>query len=514
MRIIAIINQKGGCGKTTTAINLAGVFAKGGLRTLLVDLDPQSHCAAGLGVPEQRIDLDIGDAMVSVGGKALDTSRLLWRVGRNLDLAPSRMKLAGLEASRGGLADKPDKERRLSAVLAQLAGDYDVACIDCSPAIGLLTFNALTAATTVLIPVETGYFSLQGAAKQVHTVTTLGKRLGVEVPVWLLATLHDEDNALSVDLLHELRRRFERKVIPLIIRRDVRLREAASFGQPVIEYDPGAPGSEDYTALGKWLTREMALAREEGDSRGGGAPTDGGIDLSSTDSPTSVRVVTSPKSQAELARRVMGIPTAPGPADDGHSVTLAASKTAAPSQVPASDPPGGLSRTEDMVRRAQRFGRRDTAVAPSEPIRVTTSEPIAPPAAPIHEPVGGPIPLAAPSPHGAEVKPGGRRDTVARLAGARVTRAGAVFMQPIWVGGRVCVAGDFNGWSATAHPMTRNESLGVHELRVDLPPGKHRYRLVIDGQWSADPFNTEFELNPFGEANSVVQVGPAQRGTA
>jgi 1,4-alpha-glucan branching enzyme len=84
-------------------------------------------------------------------------------------------------------------------------------------------------------------------------------------------------------------------------------------------------------------------------------------------------------------------------------------------------------------------------------------------------------------------------------------------MQPIWVGNRVCVAGDFNGWSASAHPMIRNESLGVHELRVDLAPGKSRYRLVVDGQWSADPFNTEFELNPFGEPNSVVQVGLASR---
>src|SRR5437016_12709818 len=112
MRTIAIINQKGGCGKTTTAINLAATLAKHGFRTLLVDMDPQSHCAAGLAIPEQRIDLDIGDAMLAGPDDAIDPKRLFWRASRNLDLAPSRMKTAGLEASRGGLSDKPDKEHR------------------------------------------------------------------------------------------------------------------------------------------------------------------------------------------------------------------------------------------------------------------------------------------------------------------------------------------------------------------------------------------------------------------
>ena len=142
MRIIAIINQKGGCGKTTSAINLSAIFARRGLRTLLVDMDPQSHCAVGLGIPEGRLDYDIGDALLHGDSKRFDFSRIVWPAARNLDLAPSRMRLAGLEARAGGLADKPDKEQRLGMVLSKLKAQYDVVCIDCSPSIGLLTFNA------------------------------------------------------------------------------------------------------------------------------------------------------------------------------------------------------------------------------------------------------------------------------------------------------------------------------------------------------------------------------------
>ncbi|MEX2218780.1 MAG: ParA family protein, partial [Phycisphaerales bacterium] len=265
MRIISIINQKGGCGKTTSAINLAGLMARRGFRTLLVDLDPQSHCAAGLAIPEQRIDLDIGDAMVAADTEPLDPTRLFWRASRNLDLAPSRMKLAGLAlppgaAAAGGPADRPDKERRLASVLARFSHSYDVCFVDCSPSIGLLTFNALAAATDILIPVETSFFALQGATKQINTIRSLAKRLGSEAQYWMVATLHDDTSALARDLLDELRRRFGKRVSPHVIRRDVTLKEAASFGQPIIEYAPESAGAADYSALADWLAAIIGLA--------------------------------------------------------------------------------------------------------------------------------------------------------------------------------------------------------------------------------------------------------------
>jgi len=265
LRVIAIINQKGGCGKTTTAISLASVFAKRNFRTLLVDLDPQGHCAAGLAVPESRIELDIGDAMLTPEDKAIDATRLLWRVGRNLDLAPSRMKLAGLEAPTGGLQELPNKEKRLKRAIERIADTtripYDVCLIDCPPSIGLLTYNALAAAKEILIPVETSYFSLQGASRQAATVRTLARRLSMRVRTRLLPTLHDPNSTLARDLLDELKRRFPANVIPLTIRFDTMLKEAVSFGQPIDEYAPDSFGAADYSSLGEWMIQHAGIDR-------------------------------------------------------------------------------------------------------------------------------------------------------------------------------------------------------------------------------------------------------------
>ncbi|HZW05648.1 MAG TPA: ParA family protein, partial [Phycisphaerales bacterium] len=253
MRIIAIVNQKGGCGKTTTAINLAGVFARLGKRTLLVDLDPQSHCAAGLAIPEQRIDVQIGDAMLARPDQTIDWTRLLWRVGRCLDLAPSTVRLAALESARGGLANVEGAETRLAGVLSRLADQYDICLIDCPPNIGLLTYNALAAATEVIVPVETAFFALQGAAKQINAIKSLSKRLNVQPLYRVLPTMHDPGSTLAKDVLDELNRRFGDAVLPVTIRFDHRLKEAVSFGQPVVDYAADAAGAQDYTSLGQFL---------------------------------------------------------------------------------------------------------------------------------------------------------------------------------------------------------------------------------------------------------------------
>jgi chromosome partitioning protein len=262
MRTIAIVNQKGGCGKTTTAINLSAVLARRGRRTLLVDMDPQSHCAAGLGVPEQRIERGIAELLLADLERPVDGGDLLWEIARGLHLAPSTVSLAGLEAAGGGLASRPDRDRRLSKLLAWLAPRFDLCIVDCPPTIGLLTFNALRAADEAIVPVETGYFALRGAERQIAIVARTIERLGRDLPCWLLPTLHDEHRAVDRDVLDSLRRVHRERVMPVVIREHDVLREAASLGQAVTEYAPGSEADLDFEALAEWLLAHPPAQRE------------------------------------------------------------------------------------------------------------------------------------------------------------------------------------------------------------------------------------------------------------
>jgi len=492
MRTIAIINQKGGCGKTTTAINLAATLARQGKRTLLVDMDPQSHCAAGLGIPEGRIEMDIGDAMLAVGQRPIDPPRLLWRAVRNLDLAPSRMRLAGLEASRGGLAELQDKDKRLSAVLQGFRTQYDIACIDCPPSIGLLTYNALAAADMVLIPVETSFFSLKGATRQVNTVKTIARRLGRPLPVWLLATIHDESSAVAIDLLDELHRQFSTRVIPTVIRRDVKLREAASFGQTVVDYAPGSAGAEDYARLGAWVADHL-----QADTLGALGEVD------------TAHVPDTLPSEIAPPTGETAIPEPVGAAGD------------APTERAGENEVKPISRAEDVARRAQEFLRRVALGRSTSPSSPAASAPMTDASAPATTQTYGLSPDVADLPAGpvfppsnplrlfdsARAKPASISPSAQRLLGVRETNQGLLFVQPLTCGERVAVAGEFNGWSGESDVFRRNAELGVHELCLRLPPGKHLYRLVVDGQWSADPHNDACEPNPFGETNSIALVG-------
>jgi chromosome partitioning protein len=523
VRIISIINQKGGCGKTTSAINLAGLTARRGLRTLLVDLDPQSHCAAGLAIPEQRIDLDIGDAMLAGDSEPIEPTRLLWRASRNLDLAPSRMKLAGLEAARGGIADHPDKERRLAAVLARLSHNYDVCFIDCSPSIGLLTFNALAAATDILIPVETSFFALQGATKQINTIRSLAKRLGSAAPYWLVATLHDDASALARDLLDELRRRFGKRVSPHVIRRDMTLKEAASFGQPIVEYSPESPGAADYTALADWLVGAVGLATGEAAAPANesepeepaplDSPTAEAIDsLGSKASlgrpPAASEIEALPDSSIQTSYGSMPAPSMP-PLVSTRPITqvaeLASKLQGLAVQASTGDAPEP-SRAEDMAQRARAMLLKRA----DEQLRKIAG--LDAPATPTQTPTLGLVPtgthptlrLIEEAKPGLEAAAPTRSETIRHLYGVRNTASGALFVQPISVGLRVAVAGDFTGWMPI--PMKRNDQLGVYELCLPLPAGRRNYRLVIDGRWTADPFNDHSEPNPFGELNSIFVV--------
>jgi chromosome partitioning protein len=481
VRTVAIVNQKGGCGKTTTAINLAAAFARRGLRTLLVDMDPQSHCAAGLGVPEQRVEYSIGEALLEDPAR-VDRTRLVWQVARDLDLAPCTMRLAALEAPGGGLFDRPDRDRRLANVLGRLAGAYDRCLIDCPPTIGLLTFNALRAAREALVPVETGYFALKGAERQWETIQRVIQRIGRPIACHLLPTLHDPQSSLAQAILASLRKAFAGQIIPLEIRVHQELREAASMGQSVFEHAAGCDACRDYDALADWMNRQAVQPAIE-------------IEIVE-------RAASAPDHGSEAAARAEE--TA-----HGH-VTVT---TIAPAPTPAAAPGG---RAGELAQRLRRLtgdagdNAPPAGAAPMElgaPLAAASARALATVAVPPPVPSMVPALAPAPAPSIGTAPPAAPRCEAHRgLYGVRLTSLGVLFVQPGDGVRQASIAGDFNDWSPTATPLAHNAGRGVDEALVKVSPGRHQYRLVVDGCWQADPYNDAHVVNDHGERNSVFVV--------
>jgi chromosome partitioning protein len=251
MRTIAIINQKGGCGKTTVAINLASSLANSGKKTLLVDMDPQSHCAVGLAVPEEQIEQSIYDVLISSArGEPTKLAEILWQISDCFELAPASIDLAAFEQQMMGVVDR---EGCLRSVLDTVASEYEYAIVDCPPSVGLLTFNAVRAATDVIVPVETGYFSLHGLSKQLETLSVLSKQCSQQLNVMVLASLYDIRTKMGREILGELRKHFSSKMFKTIVNFNTKLKEAASLGQPISEYDPASKGHKDFQLLAEEL---------------------------------------------------------------------------------------------------------------------------------------------------------------------------------------------------------------------------------------------------------------------
>ena len=251
MRTIAIINQKGGCGKTTTSINLAACLARLGHKTLLVDIDPQGHCGVGLAVPEEQIERTLYDTMIEErDGKSAKVSEIVWQIASDFDLAPSNIKLSAFEQVFAGRAGRED---RLLKALEPVKGTYEWCIIDCPPSVGLLTFNALRACDEVIVPVETGYFSLHGLAKMMETLEVLRDRCNKDIMIRVLPTLYDTRTKLAREVLSELRAKFREYLMESTVNFNTKLKEAASFGQPITEYDPGSRGYKDFVNLAREL---------------------------------------------------------------------------------------------------------------------------------------------------------------------------------------------------------------------------------------------------------------------
>jgi chromosome partitioning protein len=246
--VLAVVNQKGGVGKTTTAINLGAALAELGHPVLLIDLDPQANSTSGLGLNPARIrntiyQLLAGEA--SVEESVVETGVPLLR------LVPSHIDLAGAEIE---LATLPDRETRLRVALESLPLGDECVIIDCPPSLGLLTLNALTAATSMLIPTQCEYFALEGLRHLLYTHQLVRSRLNPNLEVaGILMTQFDARTTLSWDVLEEVRRSHPTHVLQTLIPRNVRISEAPSHGKPVIQYDPSSRGAAAYRALAKEL---------------------------------------------------------------------------------------------------------------------------------------------------------------------------------------------------------------------------------------------------------------------
>ncbi len=245
-RVIAITNQKGGVGKSTTAVNVSAYLSSYSYKTLLIDLDPQSNSTSGLGINSTDIKESIYDMLIhdrEPDEVILDTQY------ENLKIIPSSIQLAGAEVE---LVSSLKREFKLKEAVSKIEKDYDFILIDCPPALGLLTINALTAAKEVIIPIQCEYYALEGLGQLLNTINLVKKNLNDNLIIkGAIMTMYDPRIKLASQVIEEVKNFFSEKVYKTVIPRNVRLSEAPSYGKPIMEYDPGCKGAEAYSNFTK-----------------------------------------------------------------------------------------------------------------------------------------------------------------------------------------------------------------------------------------------------------------------
>ncbi|HTW95474.1 MAG TPA: AAA family ATPase [Tepidisphaeraceae bacterium] len=480
MRTVAIINQKGGCGKTTTSINLAACLARLGQKTLLADMDPQGHCGVGLAVPEEQIERTIFDCLIEEeDGAPAKIVDIVWQIATNFDLAPSNIRLAAFEqifAGRGGRDD------RLRLALEPAKIHYQWCIIDCPPSVGLITFNALKACDEVIVPVETGFFSLHGLAKMMETLEVLRERCGRDILIRILPTLYDTRTKLAREVLSELRGKFKGYLMESTVNFNTKLKEAASFGQPITEYDSGSRGYKDFVNLARELM--------------GNRPLD--VEVTPTEKLSRpAELVQRAKQLTQLTNFQFGRPLVePMPGINASS---------APST-------GAILLSEPIITTATDSHAVEQHLAGPNlvgewhlpPTLVTSSRPVAPMPSITLTTSAGISTISAPA---LAAAPKTTEEKIEEFYGVKQIGAQVIFCARFDDAKTVLIAGDFNHWSPMSTPMICGARPGEWRTALPLKPGRYRYRLIVDGVWVTDPNNTYVEANQFGELNNVIEVG-------
>ena len=258
VKIISIANQKGGVGKTTTAINLSTIIAKKGKKVLMIDADPQGNASSGVGIDRDNIEVSVYDILIN----EIEVDEVVKKTNiKNLNICPSNINLAGAEVE---LVSVMSREQRLKEKLDKIKADYDFIIIDCHPSLGLITLNAFTASDSVLIPVQCEYYALEGLGQLLNTINLVKKHLNKNIEIeGALLTMYDIRTNLSNQVVKEVKKYFNDKVYKNVIPRNVKLSEAPSYGMPISIYDPRSKGAKSYEKFVKEF-----LKKNETDSRG------------------------------------------------------------------------------------------------------------------------------------------------------------------------------------------------------------------------------------------------------